>query len=316
MQVENGKGDDNAPEIEVVLEEAPEQEAPAGAGAEAPEGNGSGNTAEAAAGSDRAAPTGDDELENYSDSVKKRIAKLTGRLREAERREQAALEYAKALKTQQDQLGQRTQQLEAGHLREYGERLKAQEVLLKQSLKSAIDRGDTDRQVEAQQALATLAMEQRNFENLSARQNAAPRQQPQEQVRQQPQVQVQAAPPPDPKAEAWAQRNDWFGKDEAMTVTAFAIHKKLVENEGFDPTSDDYYGELDKRIRSEFPHKFQRQQAQPRPNTVAPAVRTVQNNSRATTQVKLTPSQVAIAKKLGVPLEQYARQVAKLTREG
>lgn len=315
MQVENAKGDDNAPEIEVVLEEAPDQEAPSGSGTESPEKSEGGKPAEAAP----ERPAGnEDELENYSESVKKRIAKLTGRLREAERREQAALEYAKALKTQQDQLGQRTQQLEAGHLKEYGERLKAQEVLLKQSLKSAIDRGDTDRQVEAQQALATLAMEQRNFENLSARQNAAPRQQPQEQVRQatQPQAQVQAAPPPDPKAEAWAQRNDWFGKDEAMTVTAFAIHKKLVENEGFDPTSDDYYGELDKRIRTEFPHKFQRQQAQPRPNTVAPAVRTVQNNNRTTTQVKLTPSQVAIAKKLGVPLEQYARQVAKLNREG
>lgn len=218
---------------------------------------------------------------------------------------------------QSDQTQQHAQQLQAVHLKEYSERLKAQEVLLKQSMKAAIDRGDTDRQVEAQQALANLALEQRNLQQLEQRQNAAPP--PREQPAQQPQQYTQPAPQPDPKAEAWAGRNEWFGKDEAMTVTAFAIHKKLVESEGFDPTSDTYYQELDKRIRNEFPHKFQRQQnvQQPRPNTVAPAVRTVQNNAgKSTTQVKLTPSQVAIAKKLGVSLEQYARQVAKLNREG
>jgi hypothetical protein len=144
------------------------------------------------------------------------------------------------------------------------------------------------------------------------RQNAA-----QQAARQpEPQPQIVQAPPsaqPDPKAEAWAQRNDWFGKDEAMTVTAFSIHKRLVESEGIDPTSETYYRELDKRIRQEFPHKFQ----QARPNTVAPAVRGAPNAAKSPTQVKLTPSQVAIAKKLGVSLEQYARQVAKLnTREG
>jgi hypothetical protein len=266
---------------------------------------------------------GDEELENYSDSVKKRIAKLTGKLREAERREQAAIEYAKALKVQQDQTSYRAQALENSHLYEYNERLKAQEVLLKQSLKSAIDRGDSDRQVEAQKALAELALEQRRYAQLEGqRQNAAAQQQAAaqqaaQQPQQAPQQYVQPAPAPDPKAEAWAQRNDWFGKDEAMTVTAFSIHKNLVESEGFDPTSDTYYRELDKRLRREFPHKFQREPAQQRPVTVAPAVRTVQQGNRTTTQVKLTPSQVAIAKKLGVPLEQYARQVAKLnSREG
>lgn len=315
MQVETNGQNEAAEQIEVVLEDNTENaaEQPVAAAEESEEKPAA---VEKPAG-------GDDELENYSESVKKRIAKLTGKLREAERREQAAIEYAKALKVQQEQAAQRAQSLESSHLHEYSERLKAQEVLLKQSLKSAIDRGDADRQYDAQKALADLAIEQRRYAALEQqRQNAAAQaQQAATQQAAQPQQQyVQPAPQPDPKAEAWAQRNEWFGKDEAMTVTAFSIHKGLVEAEGFDPTSDAYYRELDKRIRKEFPHKFAREQqpvAQPRPTTVAPAVRTVQQGNKTTTQVKLTPSQVAIAKKLGVPLEQYARQVAKLnSREG
>lgn len=306
------KSDDNTEQIEVVVEEAGSS-APASDGtAKADSGAGSTAPAESAA-----ARSDDDELENYSDSVKKRIAKLTGRLRESERREQAALEYAKSLKTQAEQTQQRAVSLEHNHLYEYGERLKAQELLLKDSMKSAIDRGDVDRQIEAQKALAALAVEQQRYgymaQQQQARQNAAAQaaRQPEPQPQIVPQSQVQAQP--DPKAEAWAQRNDWFGKDEAMTVTAFAIHKRLVESEGVDPTSDSYYKELDKRMRQEFPHKFQ----QARPTTVAPAVRGAPNTAKSPTQVKLTPSQVAIAKKLGVSLEQYARQVAKLnSREG
>jgi hypothetical protein len=308
------KQQDDADGIEVVVEESGAPEADANGAAEADSGSRAEPVAEEASGQ-RAA---DDELENYSESVKKRIAKLTGRLREAERREQAAIEYAKSLKVQAEQTTQRATALESDHLKEYGERLKAQELVLNESLRSAIDRGDVNRQIEAQKALATLAVEQQRYDYLSRQQSM--RQTAAEQPVQQPQYQqpvVQPAPQPDPKAEAWAQRNEWFGKDEAMTVTAFSIHKKLVEAEGFDPTSDTYYSELDKRIRKEFPHKFQQERAQPRPNTVAPAVRTVQQSGKSTTQVKLTPSQVAIAKKLGVSLEQYARQVAKLnSREG
>lgn len=318
MPIENAN-ESATEEVEVVLEEAAEADQKPNGAAEADSGAGEGSEQQQSADSDR---SGQKELENYSESVQKRIAKLTGKLREAERREQAAIDYAKALKVQQDQVAQRAQSLENSHLYEYNERLKAQEVLLKQSLKAAIDRGDADRQFDAQKALADLAIEQRRYAALEQqRQNAAAQaQQAAAQQQAQPQQQyVQPAPQPDPKAEAWAQRNDWFGKDEAMTVTAFSIHKRLVESEGFDPTSDQYYRELDTRMRKEFPHKFQREQvqAQPRPNTVAPAVRTVQQGNKTTTQVRLTPSQVAIAKKLGVPLEQYARQVAKLnSREG
>lgn len=316
-QVEKQQAEDDAEKIEVVVEDGDTGPAAAAGSDGAP-------ATDDSSGVERSDSSGgksddSDELENYSESVKKRIAKLTGRLREAERREQAAIEYAKALKVQAEQTSTRAASLETDHLREYGERLKAQEMVLKESLKAAIDRGDVDRQIEGQKALAALAMEQQRFAYLtqqqSARQNAAP--EPVAQPVQQPQQQVVQAAQPDPKAEAWASRNEWFGKDEAMTVTAFSIHKKLVEAEGFDPTSDTYYRELDKRIRQEFPHKFQQERAQPRPNTVAPAVRTVQQGNKSTTQVKLTPSQVAIAKKLGVSLEAYARQVAKLnTREG
>lgn len=306
------KNDDNTEQIEIVVEETGSASATADGAAKADSSEGSSATAEAPA-----QRNDEDELENYSDSVKKRIAKLTGRLREAERREQAALEYAKSLKSHAEQTQQRATSLEHNHLYEYGERLKAQELVLKESMKSAIDRGDVDRQIEAQKALAALAVEQQRYgymaQQQQARQNAAQQQAEQAARQPAPQPVIQPATQPDPKAEAWAQRNDWFGKDEAMTVTAFSIHKRLVESEGIDPTSETYYRELDKRIRQEFPHKFQ----QARPNTVAPAVRGAPNAAKSPTQVKLTPSQVAIAKKLGVSLEQYARQVAKLnTREG
>jgi hypothetical protein len=308
MQVEKQNDEASADEIEVVVEETPPK--PDGA-TETDSGD---RESEAPA---QQAEGGDDELHQYSDKVQKRIAKLTGRLREAERREQAAIEYAKSLKVENDRSSQNLQFLSSAHLHEYGERLKAQEVLLNSTLKSAIDNGNTDRQIEAQKALADLALDKQRFQQMDRQRQNAARQQEAAPPPQPPQQQMQPAPQPDPKAEAWAQRNDWFGKDEAMTLTAFSIHKKLVENEGFDPTSDEYYGELDKRVRSEFPHKFRREAAAPPPTTVAPAVRTVQAGVKQTTQVRLTPSQVAIAKKLGVSLEQYARQVAKLNaREG
>jgi hypothetical protein len=315
MQVENNNPKDDADVgVEIVLEEA---EAPAGTKAEP---DGSAEADKGAGAESQGAPVGeaqggDDELENYSDSVKRRIAKLTGKMREAERREQAAIEYAKAVKAQQEADSKKLQTVEGYHLREYAERLKAQEVVLNTGLAQAIESGNTAKQIEAQKALADLAYEKRTYASMEAqRQNAAAARQAQPQ-QQAPQPQQAPPPMPDAKAQAWANRNGWFGQDEAMTVTAFAHHKKLVEQEGVDPTSDDYYRELDKRMRSDFPHKFQK--ASPAPNTVAPAVRTApQAGNKTKDVVKLSPSQVAIAKKLGVTLEQYARQVAKLNREG
>lgn len=316
MQVENTNPKDDADVgVEIVLEEA---ESPAGKAD--PQPDGAADADKAARAESPGEPVGDsqggeDELENYSDSVKRRIAKLTGKMREAERREQAAIEYAKAVKAQQEADSKKLQTVEGYHLREYAERLKAQEVVLNTGLAQAIESGNTAKQIEAQKALADLAYEKRTYASMEAqRQNAAAARQAQPQ-QQQPAPQQQAPPPmPDAKAQSWANRNSWFGQDEAMTVTAFAHHKRLVEQEGVDPTSDDYYRELDRRMRSDFPHKFQRASA---PNTVAPAVRTApQAGNKAKDVVKLSPSQVAIAKKLGVTLEQYARQVAKLNREG
>lgn len=325
MPVENANPKDDADEgVEIVVEETGEGDNKADAkpnGAASEDTTGGASAEPNAESPSQPVAGGEEELEQYSESVKRRIAKLTGKMREAERREQAAIEYAKSLQKQQEEATKRVQTVEQYHLREWGERLKAQEVLLRGSLTRAIEMGDAAKQAEAQKALAELAMDQRSYQNIEAqRQNAAraPQQAPQPPAQQAPQ---QPPPMPDAKAQAWASRNTWFGQNEAMTVTAFAHHKRLVEQEGVDPTSDEYYAELDRRMREDFPLKFQQArtapQAQPRPNTVAPAVRTVQQPSgKKTDVVRLSPSQVAIAKKLGVPLEQYARQVAKLNREG
>jgi hypothetical protein len=252
------------------------------------------------------APEKKDDLEQHSESVKRRIDKLTFRLREAERREQAALDFAKSLKNEVDTYKVRTDTLDKSLVSEVDNRLKVQEQLAKDKLKAAIDMNDVDAQIEAQRMLAKLVVDSERLQahQMSQRQRqAAP-----------PPQQVQPAytpPPPEPdqKAQSWAQRNQWFGNDEVMTLTAFSLHKKLVENEGFDPTSDDYYNELDRRIRSEFPHKFQQAR-----NQTASTVASARPSSAPTgkKQVKLTPSQVSIANRLGVSLESYARQIQKL----
>lgn len=312
--------------VEVHLDEADgkakETESNAGGTAKADSGDGGGQqqAPDDTSGKPVAAPGSDEELEQYSEGVKRRIAKLTGKMREAERQREAALEFAKSAKQQAEENAQRVKALEAYHLREWGERLKAQDILLRGSLARAIEAGDTQKQVEAQKALAELAMDQRTYASMEAqRQNAAGRAQqqpPQAPVQQQ---QVQQPPPmPDAKAQAWAARNTWFGQDEAMTVTAFAHHKRLVEEEGVDPTSDEYYKELDKRIREDFPQKFGKPvQTQ---NTVAPALRQpqqVNGAAKVNQPIKLSPSEVAIANKLGVPLKEYARQkLLRQQREG
>jgi len=270
--------------FEVVVEDAPKEEPKA----------------------QEAAPPADkkDDLEQHSESVKRRIDKLTYRLREAERREQAALEFAKSLKNEVDTYKVRTETLDKSLVSEVDNRLKVQEQLAKDKLRAAIDMNDVDGQIEAQRMLAKLVVDN---ERLQAHQNT----QRQRQSAPPPQPQPTYTPPPpepDAKAQSWAQRNQWFGSDEVMTLAAFSVHKKLVENEGFDPSSDDYYNELDRRIRSEFPHKFQ-----PARNSTAPSVASARPSASPTgkKQIRLTPSQVSIANRLGVSLESYARQLQK-----
>ena len=252
-----------------------------------------------------------DEREEYSKDVQKRIDRMTYKIREAERREKEALEFAKKIKKEKDDLQGKFDKLDDGYVNEFSTRVKSELESAKTALKTAVANGDVDAQVVANQNLARLAIEQ---ERINA--TELQRKQYEEtlkntgQIGDQP-VQNNVQPPkPDPKAEAWAERNEWFGKDEAMTYASFGIHKKLVEEEGFNPSSDEYYEEIDKRLRDEFPQKFNdggevqggKQPAQ----TVASANRTTSAGRKT---VRLTPSQVAIAKKLGVPLEEYAKYV-------
>ena len=246
--------------------------------------------------------------EEYASSVQKRIDKLTKKMREAERREQAALEYAQNVQSEVHQLKGRVKSLDEGYLSEYGTRLTQEQHSAENELRRAVDMGDSEAVVNAQRKLTQLAMAGEKYRSAMLQRQA---QMQQEQMyTQQAQMRPQQAPQqqrrPDPKAEDWAENNDWFGKDEAMTFAAFGIHKRLVEEEGFDPQTDDYYNELDKRIHVAFPHKFNGTGRRP-----AQAVAGVSRGSNAGRgrKVRLSRSQVAIAKKLGVPLEEYAKYV-------
>ena len=253
------------------------------------------------------------EMDDYGKKVQSRIDKLTKKLRESERREQAAIEFAQGLQHEQTKLQQKTRQLDTGYVNEFASRVEAQTAEAKKQLKDAMDTGDIDAQVEAQQKIARLAVDaDRAKKSLDQRERLKKEMvargvdpnQPQMPI-QQPQAAPQPAAPPDPKAENWAEKNDWFGTDEPMTLTSFSIHRKLVE-EGFDTKSDEYYSEIDKRMRETFPHKFE--QVSTPTQTVASASRSTQPAKRQGT-VRLTPSQVAIAKKLGVPLSENAKYV-------
>ena len=253
----------------------------------------------------------EEELEQYSDKVKKRIDKMTARLREAQRREDAALEYAKNVQSQLNQANQRYQTSDQHRMAEAKSRIETQSVALKQIMRKAREEGDVDTEMEAQERLSQLVVEQKQLQNYEAmaRQQA---EQPQPQaVPQQQQRPVQPSRP-DPKAEQWAEDNPWFGKDTVMTHAAWGIHREIVQNEGIDPTSDEYYDELNRRLRETFPQKFSQSAQNSRSarsaQAVAPANRSSGVNSARRT-VRLTPSQVAIAKKLGVPLEEYAKYV-------
>ena len=254
-----------------------------------------------------------DEMDDYGNKVQSRIDKLTKRLREAERREQAAVQYAQGVQKEAQTQAIRSNQLDTGYVTEFADRVEAQMTQAKNELKQAMDLGDVDKQVEAQAKISRLSIEEERAashkaqrERLQQEMQAQGIDPNQPQMPQQP-MPRQPAPPrqPDPKAKDWAEKNEWFGTDEPMTLTSFSIHRKLME-EGFDPQSDSYYSEVDKRMRDTFPHKFE-QQVSPS-QTVASANRAAPGKARKGS-VRLTPSQVAIAKKLGVPLSEYAKYV-------
>ena len=255
----------------------------------------------------------DSKLEEYSKGVQSRIAKLTRKMREAERREGAAVEYAQALEYQRKEDQSRFQKMDTDYWSRFEKNVKTGMESAQKELASAIESGDASAQVEANKRIATLAFENAKLEQRQTQpvEEEKPVQQLSDGGRL-PQQTPQSLPEPDPQAEAWASKNTWFGKDRAMTFTAFEIHKDLV-NEGFDPKSDDYYSEVDKRIKVDFPHKFAKggdvEQSSKTNQLVASASRSVRPGRKT---VRLTSSQVAIAKKLGVPLEEYAKQI-KLT---
>jgi len=247
-----------------------------------------------------------DELKEYSEGVQKRIAKLTRKMREAERQKEEAIAFAEASNKQKNELEGRLSKLDKSYTSEFENRVKSNMVAARQALKTAIEAQDVDGQIKAQEQIATLTMDAARLSAMKVAEEAKTKE-----VNVTPQ-QTKASAQTDPMAEAWAAENAWFGNDSAMTYTAFDIHKQLVEKEGFDPKSKEYYDEVNKRIRVEFPHKFDKvednstERAKPA-QTVASARRSASTKGRKT--VKLTPSQVAIAKRLGVPLEEYAKQL-------
>ena len=250
-----------------------------------------------------------DELKEYSEGVQKRIAKLTRKMREAERQKEEAIAFAKTAKDERDSLQSRFSKLDKSYVSEFESRVKTNMEAARVALKSAIEAGDVDAQVKAQEQMANLNADAVRLASLKTLKEEQPKQE--KQVNVSPQQTTQPVRT-DPKAEAWAAKNSWFGNDTAMTYTAFDMHKTLVEKEGFDPSSDEYYTEIDKRMRVEFPNKFDKMEGstekvvKPTQN-VASAKRPSVTGRRKT--VKLTPSQTAIAKRLGVPLEEYAKQL-------
>jgi hypothetical protein len=250
-----------------------------------------------------------DEVKEYSEGVQKRIAKLTRKMREAERQKEEAIAFAEATNRQKSDLEGRLSKLDKSYTSEFETRVKTNMAAARQALKTAIESQDVEGQIAAQEQIANLTMDGARLNAMKAAEEAKSQQ---KEVNVTPQ-QTRAPAQSDPMAEAWASENAWFGNDSAMTYTAFDIHKQLVEKEGFDPKTKEYYDEVDARIRVEFPHKFDKvdgnttERAKPVQN-VASAKRSA-STGRKNKTVRLTPSQVAIAKRLGVPLEEYAKQL-------
>ena len=259
-----------------------------------------------------------DELKDYSEGVQRRIAKLTKKWREAERQKEEAAEFAKAQIKLREQAEAKISKLEPGFMKSTEDSITSGLVAAKAELAKAREAGDLNAEVEAQAKISELGYKQAKFLETKAQQEEFNKNK--EKEVKTPEINLQQQPTqatPDPKAETWAAKNAWFGQDTAMTYTAFDLHKKLTEQEGFDPSSDEYYSEIDKRIRLEFPHKFSNN-TDTGENTTKP-VQTVASAKRSTNSgrsktVRLNSSQVAIAKKLGVPLEEYAKQL-KITKE-
>lgn len=253
----------------------------------------------------------EDDLSDYSDTVKKRIAKLTKKFRDEEKQRAAALEFAESVKKQNDELKAKLEKLDTTYVGEFDTRVQSQALAAKEAYRKAYEAGDADAMYEAQQTISKIALEEARLNQL--------KQQREEQAKtaevngSSPPQQPAATPPPpkpDPRAEEWADKNEWFGKDQTMTYAAFGIHKSLIEEEGLDPNTEEYYTELDTRIKTEFPHKFGEIKKSSGPRVAsagATASKSVSPKGRRT--VKLTPSQIAIAKRLNVPLEEYAKYV-------
>lgn len=264
----------------------------------------------------RSKSSGDDELENYSESVQRRINQLTAKRKQASEEAQAALQYAQKVQQENESMKTRLQQVSAGYNNEAEGRLKAQEAQATRAYSEASEAGDYDRAAKAQQALAQIAVAKEKVRNQKGQlerqkqQQQEQKQQQAEQAKQAP-AQQQEAPARDPKLDSWLGKNNWFGSDRIMTRTAQAIHEELVLEEGFDPASDDYYKEIDSRMRKEMPQKFKEKRSNAQ--TVAPASgngRSVKSGRKKS--VELSPGQVAFAKKMRIPLDKYAREVAKI----
>lgn len=302
LKIDVGDGDEQEQEID--LEAQPEQEQPE----EKPEievSESAGVTHEEK--EEVQAPK--EELAEYSEGVQKRIAKLTKKMREAERQKEEAITYAQNQQAEVEKLRNKYSKLDTNYTAEFEKRVTTNIDAAKAKLASAIAAGNIEEQVAAQTEIATLAMDANRLASIKdVKEAAATRAEAPVQQQQVPMQQPRATI--DPKADEWASKNSWFGSDNAMTYTAFDIHKSLVEEEGFDPQSEEYYAEVDKRIRLEFPHKFDtnKESASEPVQNVASAKRPAVKGRRKT--VKLTPSQVAISKRLGVPLEEYAKQLA------
>jgi hypothetical protein len=254
----------------------------------------------------KAAPEPDtadeEELEDYSSGVQSRINELTKRFREEERQKQSAIEYAENIQKENADLKTRMDALDKNYLEQFESRVSSELETAKRVLKEAHETGDIDKLVEAQEALAELTLQKTTAKSSKE----APVEVQREEA---PAPQAAPQPAPDPKAEKWAQENEWFGQDEVMTYAAFGIHRRMVEDEGFDPTSDEYYAEIDNRLRTEFPNKFDSKAKSNGGRKVASAESSASRKKSGRKTVRLTPSQVAIAKRLNVPLEEYAKYV-------
>jgi len=255
----------------------------------------------------------EEDLDKRREKTQKRINKLVAQRKESEEREAAALQFAQQQKSEVDALRGQLSNLNTGYSSEASSRIDSQEAQAKAAFKDAYESGEVDKMADAQQVMAKIAIEKerlRIFKDNQEKQKQRAEQMQEQQVQQQAQPQQQAQQPqPDDKAVDWASKNEWFGQDRAMTASAFTLHQQLVEEEGLDPQSDEYYNEIDARMRQDFPHKFNGKSAPAQKVASVSQGRTSQKNKKS---VKLTPAQISVAKKLGVPLDAYAKEVAKI----